>query len=438
VIKENGKGELLSSWKEIASYLGCDERTCSRWEKTLGLPVHRFEGAQKSRVFAYREELDAWRKSKDHNHFLDQRKLGEAPVWRMAFLGLSLVLAGTALFFGYRKAVSPREPADFKIEGSALVILNEKGRELWRYETRMEGLVKEKNYRDHYQVREDAPNGAALPYLIIRDITGDGHAEVLFAPKTGDEYREGLLCCFDRRGRELWRFRLGRPIRFGSQDYSDFSIRGFVADDLDGDGRSEVIVTSNARGFFPAQMAVLGPDGKLRGEYWNSGQLSDIACIDLERDGRKEIVVSGQNNEYRKGCLIVFDADRISGCSPQSVDKFVSPGIPTGTQRAYVLFPRSDVSLSDFPSENVGSIAVLSNDLILIDMGFSRIIFEMDFGLVPRLARTSHTFEQLHKIALREGRVTSVLDDAYFDALRSGILFWTGTGWSHKPSSPAH
>ncbi|HEX2695377.1 MAG TPA: tetratricopeptide repeat protein, partial [Acidobacteriota bacterium] len=76
---------MLSSWKEIAAYLGCDERTCARWEKTLGLPVHRFEGAQKSRVYAYRHELEAWRKSQDNDHSLDQRKAGGAPAWRIAF-----------------------------------------------------------------------------------------------------------------------------------------------------------------------------------------------------------------------------------------------------------------------------------------------------------------------------------------------------------------
>ena len=435
MVRENGNGDLLSSWKEIAAYLGCDERTCSRWEKTLGLPVHRFEGAQKSRVYAYRHELEAWRKGNESDHSLDRRKLGRTSVWRTAFLGLSLVLAGAALFFGYRRAVTPREPADFRIDGNALVILNKKGGELWRFETRMDGLIGEKDYREHFQIKKDVGNGIELPCLIIGDITGDGRAEVLFAPRTDDEYREGLVFCFDRRGRELWRFRFGRPIRFGPQEYADFAIRGFVADDLDGDGRKEVIVNSNARGFFPNQLAVLGPDGKLRGEYWNSGQLLDIACFDLDRDGRKEIVVSGQNNEYRKPCLVVFDADRVSGCSPQSVDRFVSPGIPAGTQRAYVLFPRTDVSLSEFPAETAGRIEVLSNNLIIVTMNSCRIIFELDFGLVPRFVRTSHPFEQLHKTALREGRVASVLDDAYFDALRRGILFWTGAGWSPEPTS---
>ena len=59
----NNQG-LLSSWKEIADYLGCDERTCRRWELDYGLPMHRMEGAARSRVYAYKDELDAWRKSR--------------------------------------------------------------------------------------------------------------------------------------------------------------------------------------------------------------------------------------------------------------------------------------------------------------------------------------------------------------------------------------
>ena len=35
--------EILDSWKEIGKYLGRDTRTCYRWEKELGLPVHRID-----------------------------------------------------------------------------------------------------------------------------------------------------------------------------------------------------------------------------------------------------------------------------------------------------------------------------------------------------------------------------------------------------------
>jgi tetratricopeptide (TPR) repeat protein len=49
----------LDSWKEIASFFGRDERTVNRWEKELGLPIHRLPGT-KGRVYAYVEELSAW------------------------------------------------------------------------------------------------------------------------------------------------------------------------------------------------------------------------------------------------------------------------------------------------------------------------------------------------------------------------------------------
>src|SRR5713226_7613311 len=49
----------LDSWKEIAAFFGRDERTVNRWEKELGLPVHRLPGT-KGRVYAYPEELSAW------------------------------------------------------------------------------------------------------------------------------------------------------------------------------------------------------------------------------------------------------------------------------------------------------------------------------------------------------------------------------------------
>ena len=58
--KEVKKENLLSSWKEIAAYLDCNVRTCLRWEKNHGLPVHRIDPTSRSTVFAYTEELDEW------------------------------------------------------------------------------------------------------------------------------------------------------------------------------------------------------------------------------------------------------------------------------------------------------------------------------------------------------------------------------------------
>ena len=51
----------MESWKEIGAYLRRSPKTCRRWARDLGLPVHRLDGTPKARVFAYEEELDHWR-----------------------------------------------------------------------------------------------------------------------------------------------------------------------------------------------------------------------------------------------------------------------------------------------------------------------------------------------------------------------------------------
>jgi hypothetical protein len=54
----------LSSWKEIAVYLGRDIRTAQRWEKHERLPVYRHIHDKAGTVYAFKNEIDAWRQSR--------------------------------------------------------------------------------------------------------------------------------------------------------------------------------------------------------------------------------------------------------------------------------------------------------------------------------------------------------------------------------------
>jgi tetratricopeptide (TPR) repeat protein len=54
--------DRLDSWKAIAAYLGYSQRTVMRWRGERNLPVHQFPGKSRSAVFAYRSELDQWRR----------------------------------------------------------------------------------------------------------------------------------------------------------------------------------------------------------------------------------------------------------------------------------------------------------------------------------------------------------------------------------------
>jgi TolB-like protein/Flp pilus assembly protein TadD len=59
------KERRLESWGEIAAYLRREIRTVQRWEKTLGLPVHRLLVGKQSAVYAYPSELDKWYRERE-------------------------------------------------------------------------------------------------------------------------------------------------------------------------------------------------------------------------------------------------------------------------------------------------------------------------------------------------------------------------------------
>jgi TolB-like protein/Tfp pilus assembly protein PilF len=66
------RGPRLDSWKEIAVHLGRDVRTVQRWERREGLPVHRQLHDKLGSVYAFQDELDAWRAARS-------RRLEEMP-----------------------------------------------------------------------------------------------------------------------------------------------------------------------------------------------------------------------------------------------------------------------------------------------------------------------------------------------------------------------
>jgi hypothetical protein len=51
---------VLTSWKDIARYMGKGVRTVQRWEQDFGLPVRRPDGSSKKAVLARPRDLDLW------------------------------------------------------------------------------------------------------------------------------------------------------------------------------------------------------------------------------------------------------------------------------------------------------------------------------------------------------------------------------------------
>jgi len=108
-------GEILTTWKEIAAYLKSGVRTCVRWEAKNGLPVHRQEGAPKSRIYAYKQELDDWFKSRLGNGtIVPIQEAGKASRLKYLFFSIPAVLliaAGAFLILRDGKGMPEKKAA---------------------------------------------------------------------------------------------------------------------------------------------------------------------------------------------------------------------------------------------------------------------------------------------------------------------------------------
>lgn len=246
------------------------------------------------------------------------------------------------------------------------------------------------------------------------------------------------MWCFDSRGHLEWPpFEAGREMTFGNKTYPDDYWSEFDAFDLVGDSREEILVISGQSPDWPTQVVLLNAEGKVLGEYWHSGRILDYEVGDTDGDGRKELILSGTNNEYKRGMIVFFDPENMGGASPNT-GEFYNAALGRGTEKAYILLPSTDIDPID-PARDWLSFAV---DLELRESGWiyvltkeNQIYFEIDPRTLDcRSVGFSNAFRAYHKAAVEAGRVSSVLDDAYLEKLRTSVEYWTGSEWTTTPS----
>ena len=436
------KPNLLSSWKEISTYLDCDIRTCMRWEKEHNLPVYRMGQSSRSRVFSYREELDLWlKKSLDKKMHLgrdlrnEQLRQNRKFPWKWMISGACLLLLFLLRFFIF----FPRTPIDFRIEGSELVILNKNGHKIWRYDTGADNMFSSEKYKLHSQHKSlynAEISTSLLPYIIIRDIDGDGRTEVLFSCQLQDEMGEKTLLCLDDRGKEKWRFEGGRnPLVYGEVRMSNsFRVSGFNCHDFDRDGRLEILILVKHTSRFPFQIVLLDDLGKKTGEYWNTGYLSDYGFADLNGDGRDELLLAGCNNEYKKGVMLVFDPFELKGCSPQFKADSRQPTHVPGSEKFYVVFPLAEVNRFE-AQEGINLLSIQDPERIQLTALTSQLIFNLNFRLEMDHVVRSHYYQRAHDKMKADGYTTiDWRDPDYEKRLEEGLLYFNGREFTSVPS----
>lgn len=193
-------------------------------------------------------------------------------------------------------------------------------------------------------VRDDEPiaGPADLPVdpeqltEVLRDRWGAEHqsgiavAQVLPTPD-GPLYVYGLdganrtdfsVVARDRDGNVLWSdHATSEQIIEVYGDNSFFQIPCRVTQlstcDMDGDGELEIVAVYGHLRLYPGFVRIYAADGTILGAYYNYGRIGEMLVVDVENDGRDELLLLGTNNSphYQSGTAILLDAEHRNGAS---------------------------------------------------------------------------------------------------------------------------
>lgn len=423
----------LSGWKNICRYLGYSIRHCNRLEKEGGLPIYRRKGSNKPTVIAYIDELEDWKAK----NIIAKEPAGTNSTrtfrikWPVIVFPALIFLALIIFAIGRPRAGSI-QPASIHVVRSMIVASDEEGRSIWKYDTKIANLWIDEIYqkRAYHRKYDDVRWGASTtfpPLIKLEDLDGDKNHEVLFAIKTGDEHGEGKLLCLDHSGDLIWERAAGKQILCGGTEYpEDFVIWGIDTADLDHDGRMEIVIISHALMQWPTQVLVLSSSGQKIGEYWNSGQINDFVCGDINQDGCEEIILAGQNEEFHKPALIVLNGSRIEGASPNS-DSHRCGRPQKGSELFYILLPQTEIDEKLPGQTTLDKVEILKDSSIQVMTNKSGTYYTFDKSLRLKKIDFGDYFKTVNRDLAGNGTISAPLNLAETEkSLKTGLRYWEG------------
>jgi hypothetical protein len=355
----------------------------------------------------------------------------------VAFAGLALL--GTLMFKS--PDLTDKNPAHIHYNpgSNEVEILNKLDQFLWKIPSQnISGAVGE------------SESGA--PRTIIADINGDGVNEVLTTLWTPEDALRGAhsLKVYDDKGEVMFPVRFEKQIKYLNRNYpSKWDADRVVVGDVDASGQKQILASWGC-GRSPFVITRLDSKGNVAGEYWHFGVLSGMFLTDLNRDGRKELILTGANNALDSTheefpAIVVLDPGRIVGAAKSSG----TPGFDLRTSDAeiyYVGLPVSPLSRALATNEHVERLVHESNEALVLRVANNFIghpeyadleyIFSRDFKVLQ--VKSTHWTDTMHKRLVQQGKLSGNLGAKYQDALKNGVRYWDGKEWRKEVSKVQH
>ncbi len=404
--------QQLTSWKEIADYLGVSLRTAQSWEREKGMPVQRMPG-EKGRVLADPAELEKWRRSAVRTN-----TWWSNPTYLRTIALASLTLVFAVLVFEvwvYLWRHKSLQPASFRLGRRSITVLDSNGADLWR-----KGFPEPLESADY----SDAAIGSHRK-IAFNDIDSDGDVETLFVYSPLNTLRNpSALYCFSRTGDERWSF---APVR--TNGANGFGRTHVINDVLvartHGNSEAHILLLDCQLPGHSAKLFVLSPRGEIQATFAHEGHLGLLETADVDACGRDEILMGGFASERHEAEVIVLamPPDEVGGGVSQT-DTTRAPQPLKLQEKAVLTFPRTCVNKKLEESNRIAHIADSGDVLTVVVSELNEdpsveVTYQLDRQLRVKDVWFSDALRNLHQTLRAQGVLDHSLTDAEVSSLKN-------------------
>jgi hypothetical protein len=228
-----------------------------------------------------------------------------------------------------------------------------------------------------------------------------------------------------------------------------FAPMGLLIEDLDGNGTPEAYLTATHNPYFPSVVLQFNAlTGERLQKYVHAGHLvTQPRAINLDRSGDvKELLLGGTSNAYGQAVLVVLDPRTMEGHGPVT-SEYRLAGVGRAAERAYFRFPYT----------SVGRVRQTTHPLVrkIIRRRTSRriqvevfdgsygadrtvdrpyVVTYFNYDLRPLAVGTSSEYDHLADSLAKSRLIEAPPDSEDLAAYRNQIQYWTGSGWTMKPT----
>jgi hypothetical protein len=381
------QAEELNTWQEIAAYLGISVREAQYREKNDQMPVHRLPG-RKSRVWAYRSELDEWKTrngSAPTNGAVGKKFLTRRALLLAGLAGGVSAAGSAALLLGRHS-----RPERAVLTGNLLTALGGLGQTLWTH--RFSGTLQ--------QFSDDEIRWRVQ----VVDFKGDGYPGVVVACSFVPERSTNLsardeLFCFAPDGTVQWTLPCQPDlVDYNSQRFEpDWRYTHVLASPA---GNQQVIFASiSHQTRWPGCVQRVDAGGRSRVQFANVGNI-ECLCRIPRADG-DYIAISGENNGFDRACAALIGVDDPPSSSPPGgPPRYRFANAPASTPRAYVLFPTVELTIANSASYGHANRVSYRGGGIIVEVDAASratLVYEFSGRLEPKVAMPSGNYPVVHK-----------------------------------------